>query len=771
MRKQFSAISFQHCSRLFLASCYAIISLNYMQSASRADELASPGWTRSADNPVLSLAPAPAFDSHNIMGPAIAKHKGKYYLYFCGGPSGPATKEKFIDYQLGLATSDDGVHFKKLDKPILPLGERDDFHCTPAVLRDPEGNLLLDADGTWHMVYCGNRADDIEHATSTDGIHWKKDPRSPIYHGAYAPNLLRVGDEYRMYYVHKPQDGQPWELHLATGPDLHSLKAHSSNPQLIVSQPWEKKKALFYPYVLKDGNQWAMFYASYWSVTTRGEPEKTAIGTATSADGFTWTKNPANPVFTPVENSKYDSLYTSSQAIMRDGPLYRMFYSGRVDKIHKYFSIALATKPVGKRSSQPPTRTGPDDISANAANHTPTAATPDIVELAKDPAKFTAWRNKTRAELSQILGIPKDRVPLAAEKRGESEHDGVVIERWVFTTEKGSRTPAVLYRPKNPTGPMPAIVFTYGHGGSKSHWSYNYTGQVYAKLGLAVLAIDPIGEEERHPEGRRGTREHDQKTVSDRATVAGRTIMGKLVFDTMRGVDFLMERPDIDHNRIGVAGYSLGGAVAAWMAALEPQIKFALVCGWAYDDTVLRSKYCTAIPFAQMRSRLSWNEFAALAAPECAIYIMNGDADIVIDRDGDGRAWRGTQNVATRGKQVYEELRSPQNILTWFEPEAGHRAFYAYPQALHAVRRYLTTPGMGEAEIRALPNVNAGQWCDAHGIVLEKLYGTDLHDRGANLVDMKLHPTPPADLKCLKPDELGSPDFTIEGWLKTVEGK
>ena len=47
--------------------------------------------------------------------------------------------------------------------------------------------------------------------------------------------------------------------------------------------------------------------------------------------------------------------------------------------------------------------------------------------------------------------------------------------------------------------------------------------------------------------------------------------MGKLVFDTMRGVDFLMERDDIDHRRIGVAGYSLGGAKAAWMAALDPR--------------------------------------------------------------------------------------------------------------------------------------------------------------------------------------------------------
>ncbi|MDP6749872.1 MAG: hypothetical protein QGH37_23160 [Candidatus Poribacteria bacterium] len=39
--------------------------------------------------------------------------------------------------------------------------------------------------------------------------------------------------------------------------------------------------------------------------------------------------------------------------------------------------------------------------------------------------------------------------------------------------------------------------------------------------------------------------------------------MGKLVFDTMRGIDFLLQRDDIDPERIGVAGNSLGGAGTA----------------------------------------------------------------------------------------------------------------------------------------------------------------------------------------------------------------
>jgi len=309
----------------------------------KADQLWTNGWKKSPENPVLALSPAGGFDSQNIFAPAVAKHNGTYYLYYSGGPSGPRTSEELINYQLGLATSTDGVHFAKLGKPLLPLGARDDFHSTPTLLRDSHGNLQLDEKGVWHLFFNGNRADDVEHATSSDGIHWAKDPRGPIYHRAYAPNVLKVGNEYRLYYIHKPKAGN-WEIHLATGSDLHSLQPYAANPVLTVSQPWEEKH-LVYPYVLREGETWVMFYAAYWKSAFKGQ--KTAIGTATSPDGVHWTKYENNPILRPTPESAYDSVYNSSQAVIRDGDTYRIFYAGRIDDIHKYFSINLATKSVG----------------------------------------------------------------------------------------------------------------------------------------------------------------------------------------------------------------------------------------------------------------------------------------------------------------------------------------------------------------------------------------------------------------------------------------
>jgi len=52
-------------------------------------------------------------------------------------------------------------------------------------------------------------------------------------------------------------------------------------------------------------------------------------------------------------------------------------------------------------------------------------------------------------------------------------------------------------------------------------------------------------------------------------------MLGKLLFDTIRGIDFLLTRPDIDPERIGVAGNSLGGTKAQFMAALDTRLRLA----------------------------------------------------------------------------------------------------------------------------------------------------------------------------------------------------
>lgn len=376
--------------------------------------------------------------------------------------------------------------------------------------------------------------------------------------------------------------------------------------------------------------------------------------------------------------------------------------------------------------------------------------------------------NELRGRIRSMLGIPTEHCPLDAEPRGAFERDGITVERWVYASEPGSRIPAVLYRPSRPAGRVPAVALTFGHGGSKSEADYNYIGQVFARMGVACLAADPIGEEERHIAGGMHTRAHDPLEVCERADRAGRLIMGKLVYDTMRGLDFLESRADVDATHLGVAGNSLGGCKATWMAALDTRLRMAIVSGWAYDDVVVASKPCQGQPIARMREMCSWAEFMALAAPHCALLVMNGAADVIIDKTGDGRAWRGTRETVAAARPTWAAHGAADRLACWFQPGGGHRPYPATPPALEWLHRHLGTPGWALERIRALPTLNYGQWADAHGVVFEALYGTPLHLRGAELVDLGLRPMPREELACLRPDERGAPEYTLEGWLATI---
>lgn len=390
---------------------------------------------------------------------------------------------------------------------------------------------------------------------------------------------------------------------------------------------------------------------------------------------------------------------------------------------------------------------------------------------ATDRDGFSRWQQQMRGRLAEMLGIPDRRISLEPDARGQFESDGVIVEKWVLAAEPGSRIPAVLYRPQRaPAERMPAVVLTYGHGGSKSHPAYNYLGQAFAKLNIVCLAIDPIGEEERHQELRRGTRAHDPEAVHQAAWNAHRPIMGKLVFDTMRGVDFLLTRDDVDPDRIGVAGNSLGGATAGWMAVLDTRLNFAIVSGWAFGPAVEKwGKFCTRVPNEQMRRMLQWHEYLGLAAPHCSVLVTNGDSDVIIDREGTGEAWRDTDAAVAQAEEIYAALGAPGGIKTWYEKGGGHRPYPAHPEVLAWTVSRLNPPDWAASDVRALPEINFGEWTESNGIVLERLYGTELHLKGATVCGLDITYIAPEQLRVLTAAESGAPEFTLAGWLQQIQ--
>jgi pimeloyl-ACP methyl ester carboxylesterase len=116
---------------------------------------------------------------------------------------------------------------------------------------------------------------------------------------------------------------------------------------------------------------------------------------------------------------------------------------------------------------------------------------------------------------------------------------------------------ATLHLPAG-EAPFPAVVIAHGSGTSDraNPWTAAYARDLAAR-GVAVL----------HPD-KRGS----GKSGGDWRTASLETLAG----DVAAGVAWLAEQPEIDGERIGVIGFSQGGAVAAIVAATDPACRFAI---------------------------------------------------------------------------------------------------------------------------------------------------------------------------------------------------
>jgi dienelactone hydrolase len=68
----------------------------------------------------------------------------------------------------------------------------------------------------------------------------------------------------------------------------------------------------------------------------------------------------------------------------------------------------------------------------------------------------------------------------------------------------------------------------------------------------------------------------------------GQVMWGMMVHDSLRALDYLVSRPEIDPARIGTLGLSMGSTMAWWVAALDPRVRVCvdLCCLTDFDALV-----------------------------------------------------------------------------------------------------------------------------------------------------------------------------------------
>lgn len=265
---------------------------------------------------------------------------------------------------------------------------------------------------------------------------------------------------------------------------------------------------------------------------------------------------------------------------------------------------------------------------------------------------WTSKRSEYRRQLAEMLGLDPmpERTDLKAVITGKLENEFFTVEKVQFQSRPGLYVTGDLYLPKHTDKPAPAVLYVCGHGQVKKNGvslgnktAYQHHGGWLARNGFVCLTIDTIqlGEIEgiHHGTYREGMWWWNSR---------GYTPAGVEAWNGIRALDYLQSRPEVDGEKLGVAGRSGGGAYSWWIAALDERVKAAVPTAGITDlenhvvDGVVEG-HCDCM-FMVNTYRWDYPQVAALVAPR-ALLLTNTDKDTIFPLDGVVRVHRKVRDI------------------------------------------------------------------------------------------------------------------------------
>ena len=293
-----------------------------------------------------------------------------------------------------------------------------------------------------------------------------------------------------------------------------------------------------------------------------------------------------------------------------------------------------------------------------------------------DIRDFNVWKQTARQRVLDCMLTPPPAPDGGYEVKtlSEEQRDGYRARKIEIRLSRYYTVPAYLLIPDG-QGPFPAVNVLHDHGGhffigkekcvrplacedstvirDAIDWSKGYEGQFFgdylARHGYVVLSADaPMW-------GERGLKEPMKRQLYD--MIAGNMMMyginlsAYMTYDDIAATEFLASLPEVDPQRIGCTGWSMG-AYRAWMlAALSDRIKAgAAVCWMVTTDEQLSFRYsrtenggfANCIP--GLRRWLDYPHIASIACPKAMLFI-NGSEDKLFPVAGVEKAFQTMRAV------------------------------------------------------------------------------------------------------------------------------
>lgn len=276
---------------------------------------------RLLDTPILESDPNNPWEAAAVFNTAAIYHDHRVHLiYRATNITSNGQQGKYIN-NLGYAVSKDGIHFKRLENPIL-------VNDVPQELRGPEDPRITWLDGQFYMVYTGygGRFDGdyrISLATSSDLIHWERKGvllDEPNKDAALLPE--KINGRYMIFHRREPA------IWAAYSENLSDWTDHQRIMPPFPESAWEGKKIGIAGPPFKTDGGWVMIYHA-----VGGSPHKYSLGIALldSNDPTCVIKRQSQPILEPeleweINGFVPNVVFSCGQVIL-DDQLY-VYYGG-----------------------------------------------------------------------------------------------------------------------------------------------------------------------------------------------------------------------------------------------------------------------------------------------------------------------------------------------------------------------------------------------------------------------------------------------------------
>lgn len=304
--------------------------------------------------------------------------------------------------------------------------------------------------------------------------------------------------------------------------------------------------------------------------------------------------------------------------------------------------------------------------------------------------EWVAKREDIRRGILGVIGYFPAEVPaLDPQVHEEVREDGYIRRLITYASEIGERIPAYVLIPERLEKPAPAMLClhqTVAEGKRETVGLLEDTEKAYARhlvqTGYVCIAPDHLAAGERIAPGREA---YDTEPFYTRHP--GWSAVGKAIWDARRAVDYLMTLPEVDAQRIGVIGHSLGGHGAMFAAAFDERLRACVSnCGmatfggspnplaWARDRWYVYFPALRPCFLANEPAPFDMHEFAALIAPRAFLTISSmTDTSMPVNP-------QGLQELAAQLSQLYHLLGAGDRFA-WFYHDKGH----SYPPEVRAL--------------------------------------------------------------------------------------